>query len=201
MTLVIFDFDGVIVDSEKEKFEVVRAILKKYHCSLTDADFNQFIGRKRSAFLKQKYPDINIPKVMQQIHGKDNHLRFEPVSGIKELLSFLKQRGAKICVATGSERATVEMVLTRHRIVSYFDLLVTGTEIKESKPDPAAFHKAMSAFPPTDVYIVEDSPAGIQAAKETEATVIGFGTQNLEVDYSVSSHGELRELFSRLLSI
>ncbi len=196
MTLVIFDFDGVIVDSEKEKFEVTRAILKEYNCLLTDTDFNEFIGRKRSEFLEQRCPGINIPEVMRQIHEQDKYLCFDLIAGVRDVLLLLKRMHAKICVATGSERSTVEMVLSRHEIYQYFDLLVTGTEVKESKPDPAAFRKAMDAFRDNDVYIVEDSPAGLQAAKKTGATVIAFGTDNGQADYSVFSHDELMELFT-----
>lgn len=198
MILVIFDFDGVIVDSEKEKFTALQKILAGKGIGLHEDQYNNFLGKKREHFLQEAFPEV--PEhtrkiIMSAVHASDETLQFTLMPDVKELLDRLRSAGCAIALASGTQREVIMKVLQQHGITHYFSSIVTGTEVAESKPDPAAFNKTISlAGVHEKMYIIEDSPAGLAAAAQTGATVIGFG-EHANTTIQVKNHAELLRWF------
>lgn len=94
--------------------------------------------------------------------------------GVIELLNYLKENKKKIVLASSSAKARVNYLLDREGVREYFDLVITGDEITNGKPNPEIFEKALNdlSLDPKESYIVEDSLAGITAAKKTDATAV-----------------------------
>ena len=126
---VVFDFDGVIIDSERKKFVDLRAILKENSYVLSDSKFNDFIGKKRGHFL-QEIGVPNTDEIMKIVHKKDlSNDDLLLVEGLLGFLKFLQQKSIKMHIATGSSKDFVSLFLQKYAITEYFSEIITGDEI------------------------------------------------------------------------
>lgn len=187
---IIFDFDGVIVDSENKKFSDLQEVLSTYNYTLNDSEFRNFIGKKRGAFLREKGLS-NIEEIMEQIHEIDKDFReISIVSGLKEFLSFLQEKKIKMHIATGSSKKFVEALLEKHDISKYFTEILTGDDIKESKPNSRVYLEMKQRLNDNNILVIEDSPAGVESAKKAGLFVIGLG-ENLNADIEFLSYTQI----------
>ena len=165
---ILFDFDGVIVDTESKKFEDIRKILVKHGLILKSSDFQSFIGKKTDFFLRKKFPSLS-EEALQQIVKERRYLqfrnlqRYELIYGIKALLKYLKLKKYILALVTGSKKDFVNKLLKVNRISEYFKLIITGEEFKSSKPNPECYFKVCSDFPNLKKIGFEDSLMGIHA--------------------------------------
>ncbi len=130
---VIFDFDGIIVDSERVKFKRLSLLLKTYNVILKKNDFRAMIGKKTGAFLKQKFSSSLSSKEMAAIsrarrkdQTKNIRLYSRPITGVKRFIGFLHQKKLLICIATGTKRSIVKKTLQIIQLQKYFGAIVTG---------------------------------------------------------------------------
>ncbi len=187
---VVFDFDGVIIDSERQKFSDLKEILSEYNYTLKNSEFRNFIGKKRGQFLKEKeIPDID--EIMIKVHKKDsesNNLKL--VEGLKEFLVFLKNKNLQMHIATGSSKDFVLSLLDKHHLTLYFSEIITGDDVKESKPDPRIYLEIKNRLINQKIIVIEDSPAGVKSAKNAGLFVIGLGN-DLGADIEFSTYKEI----------
>ncbi len=171
---VIFDMDGVIFDSEKRVVECWQVIADKY--GIPDIELacrecfgcNQVVAKER--FLRrygENFHYVEYKKEMSDLfheHYDNGNLPMLP--GVVEILTFLKDSGKKIALATSTRRASAEQGLTWAGIIDYFDAIICGDMVERSKPEPDIFLKACEALniEPAEAYVIEDSYNGIRAA-------------------------------------
>ena len=191
---VIFDFDGVIIDSEKKKFKNIQNILKDYNFNLNDSEYHNFIGKKRAKFLEE-IGVSNIEEIMSKIHAKDSD-DFILIEDLLSFIEFLHKNKIKMHIATGSLRKFVEQLLIKHNIKKYFSEIITGDEIDESKPNPKIYIEMKKRISSNHIVVIEDSPVGVKAAKDAELFVIGLGI-NLNANIECSSYKDLLKLFQQ----
>jgi len=199
ISAVIFDFDGVIVDSEREKFKIIKSLLEKEGCSLEEKQYPWFIGTKTDYFLKEYFPQINKNKreEITEMWRKNRTIpSFFPE--IKKIVEILKCRGAKLGIVTGSEHAVVESVLEKMGIRERFDILITGKDAP-SKPSPVGYQNAIQGMgvSPEQTIIIEDSPAGVEAAKDAKARVFTVGPLDSGAEQHFKDHQALLTYFSK----
>jgi len=210
MGCVIFDFDGVIVDTEHKKFKDLKRIMKEKGINVNSSLFKLFTGQKRGFFLKKYFPELTEYKINQiliKLRELDNYIEsVELVKGIKKLLIFIKSKKIKTGIATGSLRDTVEKTLKKFKIDSFFDFIVSGDEINISKPNPIILKYALKKYNIDNkkTIVIEDSPAGIEAAKRAELFTIGLGTyfnkrELSESDIFFRNHDEVFNYFRKNL--
>ena len=196
---VVFDFDGVIVDSEKKKFADLQEILKDDSYTLFDSEFSNFIGKKRGSFL-QDIGISNTEEIMKKVHEKDLNYDFRLIEGFLEFLKLLQQKNIKMHIATGSSRKFVLSLLQKHNISQYFSEILTGDEVKESKPNPKIYLEMKNRLQSENIIVIEDSPAGVTAAKSAGLFVIGLG-KNLAADIEFTGYAEIIEYISKSYSL
>lgn len=200
---VIFDFDGVIADTELDKFRVIGDALKEYKQELKTDDLKNFIGKRTSFFLREKFSDmpesdmqhiISYRRAKQQDYIKNNKL----IPGIKELLVFLKTKQCKVAIATGSEDDFVKEVLKRNNLLKHIDIIVSGNDCIHSKPHPACIELTLKkmGLEKDEVVVIEDSVSGIQSAKSAGCKVLAITTylsknDLTQADLVFSDHFEL----------
>ena len=179
---VIFDFDGVIVDSETKKFNDLAFALKDFNLSLKSNDFQNFIGKKRGFFLKQRFnlPKDKIKKIMGRIRTLEikNIKEYKLIDGIKELLLFLHSKKIKIIITTGSKKIFVQKILEEYNITKYFDFIISGELFIKSKPDSECYQITLDklGMSSKECVVIEDSVAGVLAAKKLNILVFGLTT-------------------------
>lgn len=200
---LIFDMDGVIIDSEPIHARVLTKVLKDLGRDTRPDDFVEFIGMRDEemwTILKKRYSLSGTVGELIAKHDEYKKKRFsqddlEPVEGIPELIKNAKSKNLKISLATSSPRYLAEQILKGLKLIPFFDALVTGNDVSHSKPDPEVFLKAAQALKlePNECIVIEDSFLGIQAAKSAGMKCIAYknphsGCQDTSfADFEVSS--------------
>lgn len=171
---LIFDMDGLILDTESISNKLLIDIFSKYDINLNEEIISKTIGLEKKKAIKvfEEYLGDNIPiKDIINLHKKvvNDYLEKNGVPvklGLIELLNYLDEEKIKKVVATSSYRKVAENVLIRANVYNRFDDIICGDEIKESKPSPDIFLKALEKLnlPADEVIVLEDSRMGILAA-------------------------------------
>ena len=176
---VIFDFDGVLVDSEPTRFKAGAQALAEVGVSLTWVRFlSVWLGRTDAAGLREilgeRY-DAEYARVV----ARRNVLYekwLDDVPPFADAIAFLGHisSGIRLAVATGSRRVEVERILARLRWHRRFQTLVTAEDYRRAKPDPEPFLTAARGLdlPPASCLVIEDSPAGVAAAEAAGMPVL-----------------------------
>ncbi|MCF7872293.1 HAD family phosphatase [Candidatus Woesearchaeota archaeon] len=206
---IIFDFDGVVVDTEAVKFEHLSNVLVEKGFSTKDLTLKSLIGKKTRHFLQEIFPEITEKEINQiylersKLH-KEQQEKYILIEGLVDLLKFLKKSNFTIALCTGSENQLVESVLKHNKIEKYFETIVTGEDFSSSKPDPECYEKTLEKLNlnTKDVIIIEDSPAGIIAGKAVGASVFGLMTylnesELKDADKVFKSHVDLLDFFKK----
>ncbi|RHT99512.1 MULTISPECIES: HAD family hydrolase [Erysipelotrichaceae] len=171
---VIFDMDGLMIDSERVTYEEYKRKLDLlgYH-DFTEDLYKQCLGKNKQGicqvFLDHYGNDFPMQEVWDDVHiWIDERLKQQvpKKKGLDVLLLWLKQHQIKTIVATSSSRQRVDEILKNADILPYIDDSICGDEVTHGKPDPEIFLKACEkAGVSIKVAIVlEDSEAGIEAA-------------------------------------
>ncbi|SHE76478.1 HAD family hydrolase [Chryseobacterium sp. OV279] len=176
---VLFDMDGVIVDTEplhrKAYFttfdELGITVSEELYTSFTGAStkrvFETLIGKYG---LSHTYEDLS---VIKRAHFKDyfdNDEEFDLIPGVKELIKHYHENGIKLILASSATMVTINMVFEKFGLEQYFSGKISGADLKESKPHPEVFLLAaeMAEEPVANCMVIEDSTNGILAANRAE---------------------------------
>ena len=185
---MIFDMDGVIIDSEPFHYEVNRNLFVSLGMTVTETDYRSYIGTSHHYMwsdLKEKHglsqPVADL--VEMQVRGNETYLMdhaFEPIPGIVPLLSTLRHRGIRIGLASSSSMATIRLVLAKLGLDAYFRAVASGEDFRRGKPAPDIFLATAEALgiEPGRCVVIEDSRLGVQAAKAAGMKCIGFANPN-----------------------
>jgi HAD superfamily hydrolase (TIGR01509 family) len=205
---IIFDFDGVIVDSEKKKFNDLQQILHNMNFNLKKTDFIEMMGKKTGAFLSLKFPEMNQAEIKKITELRRERLFLNPniklIPGVKDLLEFIKLNKIKTTITTGSTKNLVKKVIEIKGIKNYFDIIIAGEDFKETKPSPECYNLTLKKLNlnPSEVIIIEDSIAGVKASKSANCRVFGLMTylnkvELRDADKVFANHFEILDYFKK----
>ena len=179
---IVFDFDGVIADTEPLHFAAFREVLPEVGIMLSrETYFSRYAGMSDAEILRRVLSDqdrsLSPEQVRQLLHNKDIAYRrqIEPGIDLATGAKALTQRAARrwaLAICSGSKRVEIEHILRRADLLSVFSVIVTTEDVPGSKPDPAGYLLAIARLQgrlpelgPNDCLAIEDSAAGITAAK------------------------------------
>lgn len=149
---IIFDMDGLMIDSERVTFECYQEILKGMNLTMDEEFYKTLLGKPLKGIYQRFYDvygnDFPIEDVIKDVHALMAK-RFEtegvPIkTGLKSLLEYLKENNYKTIVATSSNRDRVDTILSQAQITDYFDDSICGDEVTKGKPNPGSFLKILS---------------------------------------------------------
>ncbi len=178
---VIFDMDGVLLDSEPLHYEAVRLILEEQGVDFPLEDYFRYLGTTLTSTwddLCERYP-ISMP--FEDFEGRYNsdvlaqYLAGAPlIGGARALVAQLRDAGVPIAVASSSHRIWVDAALSGAGLSEYFDQTTAGDEVSMGKPSPEIYLKAAEklGFEPADCIAVEDAPAGVESASAAGMRVV-----------------------------
>lgn len=184
-TLLIFDMDGVLLDSEP-LHERAREIMYEKYGVVPDKNFPNPVGKDSGEFWKlvieqqglsgdpYEWEKEQFSLVADQI--EEQHI--QPTEGLREVLRWAKEQGLKIGLASSSNRNLVDRALALLGVAEAFDYTVSGEEVKNKKPAPDVYQAVLkkAGIPAKEALAVEDSAAGVEAARK--AGIFCFGYQN-----------------------
>ena len=179
---IIFDMDGLMIDSERVTFECYQERLKDMNLTMDEEFYKTLLGKPIKGIYQRFYDvygnDFPIENVIQDVHQLMAE-RFEtegvPVKkGLIELLHYLKDNNYKTIVATSSNRDRVDKILAQAKITEFFDDSICGDEVTKGKPNPEVFLKSCQKLGVNvdEAIVLEDSEAGIQASYDANIKVI-----------------------------
>lgn len=179
---VIFDLDGLLIDSEVISYQLYQELLNKYGYSFTIEDYAQNYSGKTElvnmeAIVKNYQLPVSVQDGLDYTLSREKEYFIKGVSlkpGVRELLEYFKKNKYKIALASSSTKERALYALVQHEIESYFDEMVFGTEVEKGKPNPDIFLKACEKVKvdPENCLVLEDSEAGIQASFSAGIPVI-----------------------------
>lgn len=179
---IIFDMDGLMIDSERVTFECYQERLKDMNLTMDEEFYKTLLGKPIKGIYQRFYDvygnDFPIENVIQDVHQLMAE-RFEtegvPVKkGLVKLLHYLKDNNYKTIVATSSNRDRVDKILAHAKITEFFDDSICGDEVTKGKPNPEVFLKSCQKLGVNvdEAIVLEDSEAGIQASYDANIKVI-----------------------------
>lgn len=179
---VIFDMDGLLINTEIISFQIYCDLLKKYEKDFTKEEYSRnYSGKTEVSNMNRIIKEYQLPITLEDgirfTEEKEKEYFEKGVElkkGAIELLVYLKQNHYKIILATSSSRKRAMIVLRQNYIEEFFDDMVFGTEICHGKPHPEIFLKACEKAESMekDSLVLEDSEMGIQAANSAGIDVI-----------------------------
>jgi beta-phosphoglucomutase len=185
---VVFDFDGVIVDSHAAHMKAWKALLLSKGMTFDDADLS-FVweGAKREEILRHFLGELTPEQIASYGAEKDRLFQagaseLKLVPGFTEFLLQLDSAALPSAVATSGSRSRVEQTLKSLNLCKRFRAVVTGNDVERGKPDPDLFLLAAQALQidPGRIVVCEDAVAGVLAAKSAGMKCVGIAVNGRE---------------------
>ncbi len=179
---VIFDMDGVLVDSEPINLKVETENLHALGYPIPEDVSRTFIGASKKAVqakIQGVYPAIDLEKLQVEMDGRKEQVTIDYATivfpGLPENLQYLRDKGIPLAVASSTYHDKVQVILKEAALIDYFDVIVGGDCVENSKPDPEIFLKAAADLnvSPKNCLVVEDSHNGVIAAHRAGMYIFG----------------------------
>lgn len=189
---LVFDFDGLIFDTETHEYRVLEQIFKSYGTELPLSVWGQCVGTHANFFNAYSYLEERIDgKIDRDAIALKRREMFEQrvadevaLPGVENYLAAAKHMGLRIGLASSSSRAWVTRWLNKLNLIDYFECIRTSDDVEKVKPDPALYLLACEdlGVQPAQAIAFEDSPNGALAAKRAGMNVViipNFVTETL----------------------
>ena len=199
--LVIFDLDGVLVEAKNIHFDALNQALGKEYSIDWNEHLSVYDGLKTNQKLEMLTERKGLPTEQhsQIWESKQKYTHkmlkeLKPNKTLQSVMNALVEDGYKVAVCSNSIRKTVLTVLSKLGIMEFMDLVISNEDVKNSKPHPEMYWKAISMMSclPEETLIVEDSPYGLLAASRSKSHVLRV-TKPQDVTYT--------NIFNKLIEI
>ena len=193
---VIFDMDGVIVDTEPVHHFAYNQIFKQLNIDITPEIYASFTGNSTKNIFEKLKAHFKLKEDVQGLVETKRNLfndAFDQkedlflLEGVEDLIKELDANGMQLVLASSSAKVTINRIFNRFGLHKYFSHIVSGEDFPKSKPHPAIFEHAafLSGTPIANCVVIEDSTNGILAAKAAGIYCIGYDSLNSKMqDYS-----------------
>jgi len=183
MKLIIFDLDGVLIDTKNIHYESLNLALleidQKYKITINE-HLKKYDGLKTNQKLNMLTQEKGLPQSLhKQIWNRKQELTLTMLEDIQvndDILNCLKSlsKNYKLVCCSNSIRKTIFVILNRLKIIEYFDLIISNEDVVNSKTHPEMYWKAMACFgfTPEETLIIEDSPHGLLAANRANTNIL-----------------------------
>jgi HAD superfamily hydrolase (TIGR01509 family) len=216
--VVIFDMDGVIIDSEPAYLEMNKRLFSDFAIDMDEENYKALVGLPSLPMwkmLKEKYKlknditDFMDMERRRMLEILDSEVISKPIDGVENLMQMLKGNHIRLSVASSSARDNINFVLKKLKLEHYFDYTVSGEDVAHGKPAPDIFLNVADNLncDPENCFVIEDSKNGIIAANAAGMFSIGFtnnrmNSQNLcDADLILDNfNSDSRNAFIRFLN-
>jgi beta-phosphoglucomutase len=205
---LIFDMDGVLVNTEPHHIFIEKKLFASLKLNITDEEHNTYMGKANDVMWRELIQKYNLPYKLQELaeRNKKEIVKFfselkeiELMPGIINILEKLYQKRIPMAVASSSIAETIEIILSRTGLRKYFLYRVNSGLVKRSKPAPDIFLYTadLLSVKPEQCMVIEDSENGIKAAKAAGMFCVAY-TGKSSGSQDQSSADECIDDFSQL---
>ena len=182
---VLFDMDGVIVDTEPLHRKAYFKMFDEFGINVSEELFTSFTGKTTLSVCQELISLFNLNHTPQELTDKkrinfkylfDNDPDFDLIPGVRNLIENYHQNGIKMILASSASMNTINWVFERFDLEKYFAGKISGADLKQSKPHPEIFELAaeMSGEDKNSCIVIEDSTNGIQAAYSADIFCVAY---------------------------
>ncbi len=185
---VIFDMDGVIIDSEPMHVKIETNLFEKLGVEIQKSDHESYIGMPIEDLWTKVKNDFNLTNDVeelmenhrQEIYNYMSSTDLPVLPNVKKIITEVHEQNLKLAVASSSPKEIINLVVERLELKNSFNFLISGEEVTKGKPDPEIFIEAAKqlSVSPEECLVIEDSKNGVIAAKESGMKCIGFQNIN-----------------------
>ena len=210
MKIIIFDFDGVILDSENSHFIAFNEGLKNININISEDEYySKYISLDDRGVITNVVNDKNISVTNEEIDmiikNKNDYFESRLIDnsklfpGVEELIIQLSKNFV-LSIGSGANRSEIIKTLKNNNIYDYFEIIVSADEINNPKPNPETYNRVLDNinidFNINEIIVIEDSPGGIEAAKSAGLKCIAitntFDNEELgKADIIVSNYEDI----------
>lgn len=210
---IIFDMDGVLVDTEWLYYQRLVEMMKSLECYVEDDTLKSVVGMSGTHFYPfiANYANMDVDKMIDfyqayetshpVTYNYDKIFRRDSI----DIMQYAKKQRLGLAIASSSRREMIERVTKNCDIHHFFDVIMSGEDFKESKPNPEIYLETANNLnlSPNECIAIEDSSIGIKAGKEAGMTVIALEDDRFSIDqsfadYRCSSMSEIAALIEQL---
>lgn len=182
---VIFDMDGVIVDTNPFHKTSLKQFCEKYGYRLSDDELiNRIYGRTNNDWIRNIFGELTKEKILELGEEKEEMFRtlykdhIQALNGLEEFLKKLKAENIPVAIGTSAPRSNVDFILEHTGLEKYFDAILDQSHVENGKPNPEIYLKAAAAlgFDPAKCIVFEDSLSGVEAGQRAGCKVVGVTT-------------------------
>ena len=186
MLALLFDCDGVLVDSERLSCTAWLPVLARRGLYAELDEIEAFIGKSDQAVLEHFRCRADRPLPDELVSEREREYfdlaagRLRPFPGVVKTLEALRNRGARLAVASSGRPEKIHFNLTQARLAGFFDVVCSVTQVPQGKPAPDLFLEAAAQLGvcPETCIVVEDSIVGVQAARAASMTAMAFASSH-----------------------
>ena len=195
---IIFDMDGVLIDSELFYMNKTIDILKEYFdIKITHNDLIELPGANHQQY-KKVITDILIKhhrnyeeyEIANQKYNKSNPMDFTKIlsKDVISVLEWLDNHNIRMSIASSSKKIEIDEMLTQNNLQKYFEFILSGESFRKSKPHPEIYLQSIQKLQLTrnEIVVIEDSEYGIQAAKDANLKVIAKRDINFNFNQEIA---------------
>ncbi len=213
MKLIIFDLDGVLLDSEPLYMAMNQKLFKTLGVNISVEEYHSFVGISATTMWTIIKAKAHLPQSAEELKAVEKELKYKtlnetplvPTEGVVEFLEKLKAGRYTMAIASSGLRKNIDTILNKLNVKGYFDLIVSGEDVVKGKPEPDIFLKVSNHFglKPEDCIVIEDSKNGVLAAKAAGMTCLAYfnphsGNQDLTKADFIFDHFNDPKLDERL---
>jgi len=216
---LIFDFDGVIVDSHPVHTRAWKKFLDSVGKTVSEERL-QFVldGRKRDDILRHFMGELDADQIVEFGHRKEQFFRDEAahvrtIDGLLGFLGDIEFQQVALAIASSGSRSRVDFLLERLDLQKFFQVVITGDEVEQGKPHPAVFLRAAQQMgvDPSESMAFEDAVSGVKAARSAGMKCVGIaqpdratilvdaGANYVVPDFQSLSYSKLQQMFVSMI--
>lgn len=206
----LFDLDGVIIDSSEFHKQSWVVLMSSKGINFSEEDFKITFGKRNEEILKDYFPDLPESEIKKMSYEKEELYRklakgnIKPIDGSIDTLRLIRENGFKIALVSSTPKENIDFIFKELKLDNFFDAVVSGTDIKQGKPNPECYLVAAAKLgvKPQRCYVVEDSEHGLEAGKRSGAKCIGITTTHKKLknaDIVVNNFYEMNELIKKVI--
>lgn len=182
---VIFDMDGVLIDSYQAHFQSWQVLAREEGLTISQQQFAEQFGRTSRECIGiwwgDRYQQADFPALSERKEAAFRQIlahEIPAMPGVHRLLDALTRTGFALAVGSSGPAENIHLVLDRLDRRATFGAVVTGDDVKRGKPDPQVFLIAAArlGIPPSRCVVIEDAPAGIEAAHAGQMKAVGLAS-------------------------
>jgi beta-phosphoglucomutase family hydrolase len=183
-TAVLWDLDGVLVDSTRFHYEAYRKLLAECGREIGFDEFRNLFGLRNDAILRRLFGELPPAEVQRLADRKEEFFReliagkVEALPGAAGLARRLREAGVPMAIVSSTPRANIDLILGSLGLADAFDTVIAAEDARRGKPHPEGFLAAAERLdlPPQDCVVLEDAPEGIEGGKAAGMRCIGVAT-------------------------